>query len=391
MRKDETYPIVLQIIKDGKSKIFSTGVNCSKKDWDGSQLKKSHPNYQKRNLILSGLKQKALKIIDEFSEEEADFTLIDFEKKFQGEKQNIKITVYEHFQEIINMMKLSNRLGNAKSYNETCDSFFKFNPDKDLTFKNLNVSKLEHYEAYLRSRDNQDSGIAFRMRSLRAVFNSAIRNGIIKQDFYPFEKYKISKLKGKGIKRALSREEVKRILDVDLTERPDLINTKKYFIFSYFVRGVNWVDMLRLKKENIQEDYIIYIRSKTKGRFMVKILPPVQEVLNHYLSQNRNTDYVFPILLKNDLTPIQIENRKHKTLKRFNKELKELALLAKVEKNITSYTIRHSYATNLKQLGVSTDKISQSMGHTSLEVTNNYLKDFENEVLDDANENLLFN
>lgn len=386
---DDTFPIVLQIIKDGKVKIISTGLSCLKTDWDGNQLKKSHPNYQKRNLILSKQKQKALQIIDEFQTEEMDFTLSDFEKKFKGEKHNSKTTVYEHFQEIIERMKLSNRLGNAKSYRDTCNSFFQFHSDKDLTFKGLNVTKLESYEAYLRSRNNQDSGIAFKMRSLRAVYNSAIRNGIVSQDFYPFDKYKISKLKGKGIKRALTREEVKKIIDVNLSERPDLLDAKNYFVFSYFARGINWIDLLKLKKENLQEDYIVYVRSKTKGRFIVKILPPVKEILDYYLNQNRSSEYIFPILLKDDLTPLQIENRKHKTLKKFNKDLKELAKVAKVAKNVTSYVIRHSYATNLKHLGVSTDKISQSMGHTNVEVTNSYLKEFENEEIDFENEKLL--
>lgn len=388
-RSDGTYPIILQIIKEGKTKIFSTGITCLKKDFNGIQLKNSHPNHQKRNLILAGLKQKALKIIDEYIEESSDFTLLDFEKKFKGEKVNSKITVYEHFQEIITRMKLSNRLGNARSYYDTCNSFFKFHTDKDLRFKNLNVGKLEDYEAYLRSRNNQDSGIAFKMRAVRAVYNSAIRNNIAKQDFYPFDKYKISKLKGKGIKRALSREEVKRILDVDLKDRPDLINAKNYFIFCYFARGFNWIDTIKLKKTDIQDGYISYVRSKTKGGFIIKILPPVQEVIDYYQLLNKNTKYVFPILLKDDLTPAQVENRKHKTLKKFNKDLKELARLAKVAKNVTSYTIRHSYATNLKQLGVSTDKISQSMGHSNLEVTNSYLKDFETEEIDIENEKLI--
>ncbi|MEY3499320.1 MAG: hypothetical protein RL308_989 [Bacteroidota bacterium] len=387
--KDLTFPIVLQIIKDGKTKILSTGISCLKKDWDGLELKKSHPNFQKRNLILHGIKQKALKILDEYQADDMDFSLLDFEYKFKGDKLNSKITVYEHFQDIINRMKLSNRIGNSRAYYDTCNSFFKFNLDKDLTFKNLNVSKIENYEAYLRSRNNQDSGIAFKMRALRAVFNSAIRNNIVKQDFYPFTKYKISKLKGKGIKRALTRVEVKRIIDVDIEERPDLINTKNYFIFCYFARGVNWIDVLRLKKSDIQDGYITYIRSKTKGRFMVKILAPVQEILDYYILQERNTSYVFPILLKDDLTPIQIENRKQKTLKKFNKDLKELARLAKVAKNVTSYVIRHSYASNLKQLGVSTDKISESMGHSNLEVTKSYLRDFETVEIDFENEKLL--
>ena len=179
------------------------------------------------------------------------------------------------------------------------------------------------------------------------------------------------------------------MLEVNLDERPDLIDAKNYFTFSYFARGINFVDMMKLKKENIMEDKFEYMRSKTKGRFVVKILQPVRELLDYYLSKDSTTDYVFPILLKNDLTPIQIENRKHKTLSKFNRELKELAKLAKVEKNVTSYVIRHSYATNSKQLGISTDVISQSRGHSNVDITNSYLKEFENDVIDDANEKLL--
>lgn len=388
-RSDQTFPIMLQIIKDGKTKVISTGINCLENEWDGAQLRRSHTNYQKRNLILSNIKNKALKIIDDFVTDEIDFTLLDFERKFNGEKANSKTTVYEHFQEKIELMNLSGRTGNARSYRDTCNSFFNFHSDKQLGFRNLNVTLLEKYEAHLRSRNNQDSGIAFRMRSLRAIYNSAIRNGIVKQEYYPFDKYKISKLKGKGLKRALSREEIKKILDVDLANRPDLIDAKNYFIFSYFARGINFVDMMKLKKESIQDDNIEYIRSKTKGRFVIKIMPPVQIVLDYYLSQKSTTDYLFPILLKNDLTAIQIENRKHKTLSKFNKDLKTLAILAEVEKNVTSYVIRHSFATNMKQLGVATDLISQSMGHANLDITNSYLKEFENNVIDDANQKLL--
>jgi integrase len=388
-RSDNTFPVMLQIIKDGRVKLISTGINCLENDWSGTELKKTHTNYQKRNLILANIKSRALKIIDEFVSDEMDFTLIDFEAKFSGDKINSRITVYEHFQATITLMNTSGRTGNSRSFKDTCNSFFNFHPDKDLSFKNLNVGLLEKYEAHLRGRNNQDSGIAFRMRSIRAIYNSAIRNGIVKAEYYPFDKYKISKLKGKGQKRALSRTEIKKILDVDLSERPDLIDTKNYFIFSYFSRGINFVDMMKLKKVNIQGKNIEYIRSKTKGRFIIKILPPVQAILDYYASNNSLTDYIFPILLKNDLTPMQIENRKHKTLSKFNRDLKELAKLAGVEKNVTSYVIRHSFATNLKQLGVATDLISESMGHTNLDITNSYLKGFENEEIDDANEKLL--
>jgi site-specific recombinase XerD len=98
---------------------------------------------------------------------------------------------------------------------------------------------------------------------------------------------------------------------------------------------------------------------------------------------------VFPILLKENLTPMQIENRKHKTLRRFNKQLKEIAKIQGVKKNVTSYVIRHSFATNLKYAGISADLIGQSMGHQDVSVTNAYLKEFKDDIIDDAMTKLL--
>jgi integrase len=153
--------------------------------------------------------------------------------------------------------------------------------------------------------------------------------------------------------------------------------------------GMNFIDVMKLKWENIQGDRILYIRSKTKGRFSVKMLAPVGKVIDYYKSQNRATDYVFPILLRDNLTPMQVENRKHKTLSKFNQQLKEIAKIQGVEQNVTSYVIRHSFATNLKFAGISTDLIGESMGHHDVSVTKAYLKEFDDEVIDNAMNKLL--
>ncbi len=119
------------------------------------------------------------------------------------------------------------------------------------------------------------------------------------------------------------------------------------------------------------------------------MLEPVKQIIAYYKTQKRPTDYVFPILLKKNLTPMQIENRKHKTLSKFNKQLKEIAKIQGVEKNVTSYVIRHSFATNLKFAGISTDLIGESMGHHDVSVTKAYLKEFDDDVIDDAMSKLL--
>ncbi len=153
---------------------------------------------------------------------------------------------------------------------------------------------------------------------------------------------------------------------------------------------MNFYDMMMLTWDNIEGEKIIYKRRKTKTNFSIKITPPIQEILNYYKKYNKNnTNYIFPILLENKLSPIQIEYRKDKVLKKFNKDLKDIAKLCEIDAKITSYVARHSFATNLKQKGVSTDIISEAMGHQNIAITQAYLKDLENSVIDEAVEALL--
>ena len=388
--KDGLYPVVFRIIKNRKIKLITLGMNCHKKDWDlkASQFKKNMPNYIQKNRILANLKQKAWMIIDQFNIDEIDFTLDQFEQKFRGKEQS-KITVLEFWEDKINDLNLAGRTGNARAHKDTKNSFFRFCKNQKILFKEITVEILDKYETHLRSTGSNDGGIGVRMRELRAVFNDAIKKGIVEEKYYPFKTYKVSKLKGKGFKKALSRDEVRLIENFDESRYPQLREAKHLFVFSYYTRGMNYYDIMKLTWDRVENDKIIYTRSKTKGRFTVKILQPIQDILHYYKGLNMDTNFVFPILLKEGMTPIQIENRKAKKLKRFNSDLKKIAEIVGIDKPLTSYVARHSFATNLKQLGVSTDVISQSMGHQNISITSAYLRDFENDVIDDANEKLL--
>lgn len=384
------YPVVMRILRDRKSKIISLGLFTTKQDWDSkiNKFKRTHPNWNQRNRILLELEQKALKIIDEFISIDTDFTLDQFEEQFRGAKRT-KRTVAEFWEEKIADLIKMGRTGNARAYKDVYTSFFKFHKSKSLKFNQLNADLLFKYETYLRSNGNQDGGIGVKMREIRALFNDAIKKGITSEKYYPFKIYKVSRLKGKNIKKALKRDDMKLLEELDTSKLPHLINSHNYMLFSYYTGGMNFVDIMKMKWSNIQGDRILYKRSKTKGRFSVKILPPVQKVLDYYRDQRNLTDYIFPILLRNELTPMQIENRKNKCLKKFNKDLKEIASLQGIQTNVTSYTIRHSFATHLKYAGISTDIIGETMGHQNVNVTRAYLKEFEDEVMDNAMEKLL--
>jgi integrase len=388
--KEGQYPIVLKIIKDRKVKVITLGISCLEKDWDkvNVKFKKSQNNYMQRNRALLKKKEEALKIIDDFMLEGIDFTLNQFEAKFRGKASNT-ITVFEFWLEKISDFNKAGRIGSARAHKDTRDSFFKFIENKTILFRDINHSVLDKYEVYLRSNNNTDGGIAFKMRELRALFNDAIKKEVTKEEYYPFKTYKISKLKGRNIKKALTREEMRALENIDTNKYPHLLDTKNYMIFSYYTGGMNFIDLLKLTWENVDDERINYSRSKTKSNFSVQILEPVKKILEYYKKQNRSTNVVFPILLKEGLTPQQIENRKHKTLRKFNKQLKEIATIQGVNKNISSYHIRHSFATNLKFAGVSSDVISDAMGHKSVEITNSYLKRHSNETLDNEMKKLL--
>lgn len=386
-RKDGLYPICLRITQGKKSKYIGLNMHCAENQFKDEQFKRSFNNANKRNQILLKLKTRGLEIIDEYNLKDKPFSLSDFEKKFRSNEQDDSVNAITFFDEIINEMFKAGRIGNGKAIKETKDALNKFKQGTIL-FREITPTFLDKFEVHMRSKGNKNGGIAFKMRELRSVFNTAINRGVINQSLYPFKKYKISKLKSQKNKRALKVEEFKSIKALDISKHPHLLEAHNYFLFSFYTRGMNFVDMMHLKWSDIQNGRIYYTRSKTKGQFNVEIIDRAQEILDYYKVQNRPTDYVFPILLRNDLTPLQIATRKHKVLSRYNKKLKEIGKLCNVEKPLTSYIARHSFATILKQMGTSTDVISELMGHSDVQITMTYLKEFDSDVLDAENRKL---
>ena len=214
--KEGLYPVVLRVIKNRKSKLISLGLECIKKDWDedNNQFKKTQANHVQRNRLLLKHKDRALKIIDDFFMDEQDFTLEQFEEKFRGIEPN-KLTVIEFWDEVISDLKKSGKVGNAKALNETKNSLFSFHKKTNLMFKEITPGFLEKYEVYLRENNNSDGGVAFKMRELRSIYNKALIKKVVDEKYYPFKVYKISKLKVGNIKKALSRDEIRLIENID--------------------------------------------------------------------------------------------------------------------------------------------------------------------------------
>ncbi len=362
------HAVYMRILKDRKQKKISLGLYCNKNHFANELFTKHHPNYQTENQMLLKLKARALEIIRLFKLNQQDFNLDEFEDEFRTTKREKEVCIIDFFNEIIDEKVRTGNISTADTYKDTRDSIIKFK-DKDLKFSSITVLFLEKYELFLRERGSKGGGVKFKMRTLKALYNKARKRKFIPKEPYPFEDYKFSKFKSEARKIALTIEEFKKIKNLKVSEHPLLLEAYNYFMFSVYCRGMNFHDMMLLKWSDIRNNRIYYTRSKTKRQINLEVIEPVQQILDFYKAQKRPTNYVFPILLSENLTPQQIANRKHKVLRRYNTRLKEIARIVGVNKKPTSYVARHTFATILKMVGTPIEKICEMMGHGDVSIT----------------------
>lgn len=262
----------MRITKERKSIFFRTPYTSLESEWNSKQGKfnKNASSYLQKNKLLLKFLVRATDVITSIEQEKVCYNLYDVEKALRIETNPTIQNVFSFGQEIILELEMAGRTGNARIHKQTLESIKKLHKNKELKFQQITSEFLEKYEAWLRSKGGTDGGIGVRMRCIRGIFNSAINRGRIKENIYPFKIYKILKLKGKGIKKALTLEDVHKITELDLSNHPTLIDTRNYFVFSFYTRGMNFADMMTLRWSDISEDRIYYTHSKTKKNFQME-------------------------------------------------------------------------------------------------------------------------
>jgi integrase/recombinase XerD len=256
---------------------------------------------------------------------------------------------------------------------------------RDLKFEEINYNLLMKFENYHLSSGNELNGLAVYMRTIRSIYNQAIKSGCVDKSLYPFVDYKIKIEPTK--KRALENTYLSKIMTLDLPVDHACFDARNYFVASYMMYGMNFADMAFLRKTDIANGRIQYRRRKTSKLYDIKIGDSLERILSHYKQQNPTLLYVFPII-KRDNAVLQ-ERDIQTARKHFNKNLKTIAEMCGIEQNLTSYVSRHSFATHAMMQNVPVNAISAMLGHSSLKTTEIYLKSLPSNVLDDYNSKLL--
>lgn len=380
------HPLMVCVCKDGKRKYQSLGISIKAEQWDfKSNLPKTKcPNRDRIILLINERINEIQKAALDKRIAGKNFTATTLIESTTSNTTNK--TVGEYYLTYIQNLKKENRIRYAGMFEVSYSSFIKFNKHLDIPFSDIDATWLRRYELWMKEQNLSVSTISTRIRHLRAVFNLAIAEHVIKNDCYPFHSYKVSKLNKQTAKRAISKKEVLKIMQYQ-GETPMECLAIDVFVFSYLNAGINFIDIAKLKRSNIVESQLIYNREKTKKLINVPLQQKAIDIIAKY--KNDKSPYLFPILTPFHKTEIQIANRLHKVLAKINKHLKEVGKKLKLPILLTTYVARHSYATILKRAGVSTSIISESLGHSSERITQIYLDSFDNEQIDEAMKNLL--
>lgn len=373
---------MLRVTKDRKRKYVSLGISVNPEHWDflKNQPKAECPNREYIELLIADkLKEYSAKIV-ELKATNQEFTSTTLVEKVCVNRVNRK-TVGDLFREHINSLTASGRKSYALSIKQLYNSLIEFNGHLDIPFAEMDIVWLRRYEAFLRRKGLAENTIGIRFRTLRSIYNVAIEVDAVSAELYPFKKLKVSKLHQETAKRALSKEDIERVLSYKSTNRYMRFPID-IFAFTYYCGGINFVDIAHLTKANIVDGRLIYKRQKTKKLIKIPLQPQAVALIEKYSSDD--SQYLFPILSDFHKTDIQQANRIHKVISKVNERLKQIGNALNLPITLTTYVARHSQATVMKRAGVSTAVIREIMGHSSERVTQIYLDSFDNEQVDNA-------
>lgn len=381
------HPLMLCISKDRQRKYQSIGISLNPQFWDfeKNQLKPKCPNREYLNKIIMDKINSVNEEIIRLHSEKREFTVSSIINS-GNRKPRQSTTVDETFKQFMQRLSDEQRRGYMLSVKQLYNSLIAFNSHLNIYFSEIDMSFIRKYETWLRKSGLAENTIGIRFRTLRAIFNLAIENGVVKSEFYPFKNYKVAKLHAETAKRSLTKEDIERIINFESSNRYMRFPID-IFTFTYYCGGINFVDIAYLTSDNIIEDRLIYKRQKTNKLIKIPLQQEALVIIDRY--SNNESPYLFPVLSAFHKTETQKANRIHKVITKVNVRLKRIGEELNLPIPLTTYVARHSQATIMKKAGVSTSVIREIMGHSSEKVTQIYLDSFDNEQINDAMRNLL--
>jgi len=272
--------------------------------------------------------------------------------------------------------------GTSALYHSVYNAIHDFCQSDDANIETITPSWLKSFEGYLRAKGLSWNTISTYMRVLRAVYNEAVMEEVATYKPYIFNK----------VYTGVEANVMKRLIQIALNRRallrPSLQLSFQYFVLMFMLRGLPFVDLSFMKKSEYKGNIIAYRRKKT-GRYLVVQLDKTAQVLiKSLMNKDQSSPYLFPIIHHPDGSK-EAYKEYQAALKTFNKRLIAIGKYLRINQKLSSYTARHTWATMAFICNINPAIISQSMGHSSIKVTETYLKPFQQNIINEVNKAVL--
>ena len=257
--------LYFQIIHNRVVRQLNTDYKVFAEEWD-AESESVVVNGNRSNLLL-GIQERLAwdvarleKVVRLLETERHRFTADDVITMFH--KQTKESSLFTFMHGVIAQLKQLGKIRTSETYTATLNSFMAFRDEQDVPLDGITSDMMLMYEAYLKTRDVRMNTISFYMRNLRAVYNRAVEKGLTAQN-YPFRHVYTGV--DKTVKRAIPIKDIKALKDMDLSMNPTLDFTRDMFMFSFYTRGMSFVDMAYLKKRFFRREINFTLASSVRN------------------------------------------------------------------------------------------------------------------------------
>lgn len=295
------------------------------------------------------------------------------------------LNVLTFMKEVTDGLQMGGNFGTAHVYRSSLNAIITYCGGEDFTFNEITPEWLKGFEIHLRDRKCSWNTVSTYMRILRAVYNRAVDNN--EAEYIPrLFRYVYTGTRAEH-QRALETGDVEKIfagLILLSGVNPAMQRARHFFILMFLMRGMPFVDLAYLRKSDLHGNVITYRRRKTGRPLSVTLTNEAMRIVRMYMNQDVHSPYLFSFLRSPEGT-METYREYQLALRSFNRQLLILGELLGIPDRLSSYTARHTWATTAYYCEVHPGIISQAMGHSSITVTETYLKPFQNKKIDEAN------
>ena len=297
-------------------------------------------------------------------------------------KKRINRTAPKPLDYMLTLMQLKRRAGKnstADLYRATRNHLIQFwGSEAPQSFSDITPGMVDNFKLWLEGNKLEPNSVVTYLSNFRACYNAALRNRLFPlPEVNPFVHIRLKPQP--TAKRAIPVDVIQEIANLDLEQKPELKKTAHLCLFSFMACGIPFVDLVHLRKENLINGTLSYQRVKTHARINISITPGMRYIMDYY--QQPDSPFLFPMFEGNEISHDDYKA----LLKEYNTNLKKIAKLLSIAVILTSYVMRHSWATTAWKKNIPISIISQALGHTSEATTRYYLASLEQKELDRAN------